>query len=63
MLVGPMARKDNNAARIIIGGFVVGLIALIIWFALDLGGLMPGDSAVLPPEEPASVLPNADALD
>ena len=56
-----MARKDNNAARIIIGAFVAGLALLLIWFALDLGGLMPGDSAVLPPEEPASVIPNADA--
>lgn len=52
-----MAEQDNHAARIIISGFALALADLIVWFALDYGGLMPGDSAVLPPWEPASVLP------
>jgi len=59
-----MAEKtDNRAGRILIGALIIALLALVVWFALDFGGLLPGDSAVLPPEEPASVLPNADTLD
>jgi hypothetical protein len=53
-----MNRKDSFAGRLIIGGFVLGLAILVVWFALDLGGLMPGDVPVLPPDEQASVLPN-----
>jgi hypothetical protein len=56
-----MAKVETNAARILIGGFVVALLALFVWFAVDLGGLMPGDSAVLTPNDTPNLLLNSDA--
>lgn len=50
-------RSSRSAGRIIIGGLLLGLAILVVWFALDFSGLVPGDSAVLPPEEQDSVLP------
>jgi len=49
---------DRRAGYLIIIGFILALACLMVWFLLDLGGLMPGDSPVLPPEEPATVLPD-----
>ncbi len=49
-------QTDRRAAYLIIGAFVIGLIVLILWFALDFGGLAPNDDPVLPPEEPATVI-------
>lgn len=48
---------DRRAGYLILGGFIVAFACLLVWFALDLGGLMPGDSPVLEPDEPATVLP------
>lgn len=52
-------RANGRAAYYILGGFILALVILVLWFVLDLGGVAPGDSPVLPPEEPASVLPDA----
>jgi hypothetical protein len=46
-----MAKEDKKAGRILIAGFVLVLAALIVWFAVDLGGVMPGDTGAPPPEE------------
>jgi hypothetical protein len=53
-------RSDSRrAGNIIIGGFLLALAILVVWFALDFGGLMPGDQPVLTPDAPASVVPEA----
>ena len=56
-----MANMDRRAGYIIIGGFVLAFACLLVWFALDLGGLMPGDSPVLEPEEPATLVPETNS--
>jgi hypothetical protein len=54
-----MAQKDNFAGRFILGGFLLALAVLVIWFALDFGGLMPGDVPVLQSQDSESVLPES----
>lgn len=46
-----MANTEDSrtAGRLIIGGFVLAIVILAVAFALNYGGFMPGDSAVLPP--------------
>ncbi|MDB5612941.1 MAG: hypothetical protein JWQ22_594 [Devosia sp.] len=50
-------KTDRRAGYLIVGGFVLALVIVVLWLVLEFSGVMPGDSAVLPPEEPATVLP------